>query len=346
MYSGLLATAQDSFPISNGQSPQLSPELPFAPGLGRAGSSSDWLPQQTSAANNDSLILSSSSPRYNPGQNHYSHSAAQTQMTVYDTPQQPYERGDGEYQHGSLYPEDQFSTQQFGNRFPNISVTRPYGSSGQPQAYTFSQPDSRTRSGHSSNGSTPTATCSGVKDMVPDMFNSANDTRASLYSVGSSGFLLSSDIQPSLSLETSNSYYSPETDTVSSFELTENELLFLNTRSLSNRRFTDSHHDTLENTIQHLSLHRSSSTGPSNRRSPIAQANLQPKPKKSVAEVTGRSSLVKNEYHIPRKGRGKRTRPLEEGKRKDATRRRNERTVCIGCKLAKVMVSLSWKLVL
>ncbi|PNP38356.1 hypothetical protein TGAMA5MH_09714 [Trichoderma gamsii] len=337
MYPGLLATAQDCFPISNGQSPQLSPELSFAPGPGRAGSCSDWPPQQTNAANNDSLIFSSSSQRYNPGQNHYPHSAARTRMTIYDTPQQSFERGDGECRHGSLYSEDQLSTQLFGNRFPNISATQPYGSPGQPQAYTFSQPDSRTRSGHSSNGSTPTATRAGVTDMVPDIFNSANDTHTSLYSGGSSGFHFSNDIQPPLNLETSNSYYSPDTDTVSSFELTENECLVSNSRSLSSPRLTDSHNDTLENNIQHLSLHRSSSTGPYNRRSPIAQAHLQPKPEKSVAEGTERNSLVKNEYHLPRKNRGRRTRPLEERKRMNATRRRNERTVCIGCKLAKVM---------
>lgn len=343
MYPGLLATAQDCFPISNGQSPQLSPELSFAPGPGRAGSCSDWPPQQTNAANNDSLIFSSSSQRYNPGQNHYPHSAARTRMTIYDTPQQSFERGDGECRHGSLYSEDQLSTQLFGNRFPNISATQPYGSPGQPQAYTFSQPDSRTRSGHSSNGSTPTATRAGVTDMVPDIFNSANDTHTSLYSGGSSGFHFSNDIQPPLNLETSNSYYSPDTDTVSSFELTENECLVSNSRSLSSPRLTDSHNDTLENNIQHLSLHRSSSTGPYNRRSPIAQAHLQPKPEKSVAEGTERNSLVKNEYHLPRKNRGRRTRPLEERKRMNATRRRNERTVCIGCKLAKVMVSLLWE---
>lgn len=342
MYPGLLATARDSFPISNGQSPQLSPGLSFAPGLGRAGSSSDWPQQQTSAANNDSLIFSSSS-QYNPGLNHYPHSAAQSQMAVYDTPQQPHERGDGECQHGP-YSEDQLSTQLFGNRFSNIPVTQSYNSLGQPHAYTFSQSDSGTRSGHSSNGSTPIATCPGVKDMVPDMFNSANDATEILYSLGSSGFHLPSDMQPSPNLETSNSYHSPGTDsssfTLPFFEPTNNQHQVLSTRASRSRRFTTSHHGALENTIQHLSLRRSSSTIPFNRRSPITQAHLQPKPEKSVAEGTEKSSFFKNEIHLPRKGRGRRTKPLEDGKRRAATKRRNERTVCIGCKLAKVMVSL------
>ncbi|KAK1238969.1 hypothetical protein MKX08_006030 [Trichoderma sp. CBMAI-0020] len=336
VYPDLLATAQDSFPISNGQSPQLSSGLSFTTGLGRAGSTPDWLPPQPSAANNDSLIFSSSG-QYNPGLNHYPHSAAQTQMTVYDTPQQPHERGDGECQRGP-YSEDQFPTQLFENRFSNIPVTQSYNYLGQPHAYTFSQPDSGTRSGHSSNGSTPIATCPGVKDMVPGMYNSANDAPEDLYSVGSSRFHLPSDMQLSQNLETSNSYHSPETDfTLSPFEPTSIQHQVPSRRASRGRRFTTSHHGTLETNIQRLSLRRSSSTKPSNRHSPIAQAHLQPKPRKIIAEGTERSPFSLQDTPLPRKGRGRRTKPLEEGKRKAATRRRNERTVCIGCKLAKVM---------
>lgn len=340
LYHGLLATTQDSFPISNAQSPQLSPGLLFTSGLGRAGSSSDWLQQQTSVANNASLIFSSSS-RYNPGPNHYPHSAAQTQMTGYDAPQKPYEGGDGNCQHGPFNTEDQMSTELYGNRFPNISVTQPYNPLGQLHAQTLSQPDSGSLSRHSSNDSTPTATYSDVRDMAPDIFHSTNE---GLYINGSSEFQLPNDMQPFPDLETSNSYHSPETDS-SSFTLpfpepTDSRHQVPSTRAPRSRRSTTSHHSTLENNIQRLSLRRSSSTRLSNSRSPITQAHLQPKPQKIVSEGTENGSFVKREYHLPRKGRGRRTKPLEEGKRKAATKRRNERTVCIGCKLAKVMVSL------
>lgn len=339
VYHDLLATAQDSFSISNGQSPQLSPGLLFTSGLGRAGSSSDWLQQQTSVANNASLIFSSSS-QYNPGLNHYPHSAAPTQMTGYDAPQKPYEGGDGSCQHGPFNTEDKMPTKLYGNRFPNISVTQPYNSMGQPHAHAFSQPDSGTLSRHSSN-STPVATCSDVKDMAPDIFSSANE---GLYSTGSAEFELPSDMQPFPNLETSNSYHSPETDsssfTLPFFEPTNNRHQASSTRAPRSRRATTSHHGTLESNIRRLSLRRSSSTRLSNSRSPITQAHLQPKPQKNVSEGTENGSFVKHEYHLPRKGRGRRTKPLEEGKRKAATKRRNERTVCIGCKLAKVMVSL------
>jgi hypothetical protein len=340
MYSGLRATAQDPLPISNGQNPQLSPEHSFLPGLGRPGPASDWLQQDISAANSDSLIFSSSSQSHNPSQNHYPHSAAQPRLTAYDVPQQPYEGGDGDCQHGPSYSEDQSSTQLFENHFPNIPVTHSYDSLDQPHAYAFGQAGSGTLSGHSSNGSTPTAARSGVKDIVPDMFNSANDAHQVLYSVGSSGFHL--DMQPSPSLETSNGYHSPGTDsssfTLPYYEPTDN--LVSSTVASRSRRFTTSHHVTFDNTAQHLPLRRSSSTRPSNRYSPIAQPPLQPKPEKKVAaEGTQRNGFFGHEVHIPRKGRGRRTKPLEEGKRKNATKRRNERTVCIGCKLAKVMVS-------
>lgn len=344
MDPSLCATAQGSLPIRNAQSPQLSPELSFPPGLGRTGSSSDWFQQQTSAANNDSLTFSSDTQSYNPGQNHYSHSAVPTQMTVYDVPQQPYERGDGECQHGPLYSRDQLPAQLFENDFSSIPVTLlPYNSSSQPQASSPSQPDTGIRSEHSSNGSTPTATYSGIKDMIPDIFGSADGAHNVLYSGGSSGFCLPGDMQSSPSLETSNSYHSPETDsglTLSSFELADNQYQVSNTGASHSHRFTTSHHGASENTTRHLSLRRSPSTRPSNRGSSLGQAHLQPKPQKNVAEGTQKNGTFGREIDMPRKGRGKRTKPLEEVKRKAATRRRNERTVCIGCKLAKVSVSL------
>ncbi|KAL6903143.1 hypothetical protein GGI43DRAFT_382417 [Trichoderma evansii] len=348
------ATFQGSLMVGNGHSPQPSPEPSFTSGLGRTESPSDWPQQQTSAANNDSLIFSSPIERYNPGQNHRPHSAVQTQMTVYDAPQLPYERGDDELQHGfqysdkrhdPLYSEDPIPAQLFRNGFPNIPINLPYNHLGQPQASSIGQPNSRTRSGHSSNGSTPIVTCSGVEDMVPDILNSANDAREVLYSVGSSGFCLSNDIQPSSNFETSNfetsnSYHSPKTEssfTHSSFEPTDNHDRVSSTKSLRNRHPAASHHSTFENTIQHLPLQRSLSARSFNRRSSIGQTPLQPKPQQNVTEGTRKKSFIGREVTMPRKGRGRRTKPLEDKKRKAATKRRNERTVCIGCKLAKVI---------
>lgn len=341
-------TFQDSPMINNEQSPQPSPEPPFPPGLGRTDSSSDWSLQQTSAANNDSLIFSSPIPRYNPGQNHHPHSTVQTQVVVYDTHQLPYEHGDHEGQHGfqspderhvPSYPEDPSLAQLFRTGFPSIAGTLPYNHLGQLPVSSLGQSGLETCPGHSSNGSTPTATCSGVKEVVPDILNSPNDAHDILYSVGSSGFHLSNDVQQSSNFESSSGYHSPETDasslTLSSFEPTDN--LHLISSASRNRHSATSHHDPFENTP----LHRPLSARTSDRRSSIGKAPIQPKPQRNVAEGTQKNVFVGREINMPRKGRGRRTKPLEDAKRKAATKRRNERTVCIGCKMAKVIVSLS-----
>lgn len=233
--------------------------------------------------------------------------------------------------------------QLFGNGFPNVHINPPYNHLGQPQASSLSRSDSGTRSGHSSNGSTPIVTCSGVEDMVPDILNSANDAREILYSVGSSGFRLPNDIQPSPNFETSNSYHSPKTEssfTLPSFEPIDINHRGLSTKSLHKPRLAASHHGTSENTIRHRLPHQSPSTRSSNRRPSVGQPPLKPKPQQNAAEGTQKKSFIGREVTMPRKGRGRRTKPLEDKKRKAATKRRNERTVCIGCKTAKVIVSL------
>ncbi|KAL7921011.1 hypothetical protein ACQKWADRAFT_321719 [Trichoderma austrokoningii] len=331
-HPGPYATTLDSLPISHEQSLQLPPELSYAPGFGHTATPSDWLQHQTSVANDHSLIFSSSSHSHHPGQSHY------PQMAAYDAPLQLYERGDGQRQPGPSYPEDQFPHQPFEDGFQNIPATLPFNPLGQPQAYSFSQPDAGTHAGYCSNGSTPTATCSGIKDMVPDLLHSANIAHEGRYSVGSSGFCLpASDGQLPPDLETTNSYYSPETDTLSLFEPTDNKLQVPGAGGLRSRRYTASHHGTSRDTIQQLPPRRSLSTRPPNRRPSSSIAPLQPKPQKNVAGDAQRNGFSLSDIFMPRKGRGKRTKPLDDGKREAATRRRNERTVCIGCKSAKVV---------
>ncbi|KAK1240160.1 hypothetical protein MKX08_007602 [Trichoderma sp. CBMAI-0020] len=101
-------------------------------------------------------------------------------------------------------------------------------------------------------------------------------------------------------------------------------------RSLSSESFLSSFSSTEPSTIPSIS------SKPSARRLPFGQVPLLSSSRPHA--VTDSSSMgTMNGTSVPKKGRGRRTHPLEEGKRKAATRRRNERSVCIGCKLAKVM---------
>lgn len=80
------------------------------------------------------------------------------------------------------------------------------------------------------------------------------------------------------------------------------------------------------------------SSKPSARRLSAGQVPLLPRPRPHL--VTDRDNIhMINGKPIPKEPRGKRTGPLRGG-RQLATKRRNERTVCIGCKMAKVMVRL------
>ncbi|KAM6484626.1 hypothetical protein HDV62DRAFT_379051 [Trichoderma sp. SZMC 28011] len=81
---------------------------------------------------------------------------------------------------------------------------------------------------------------------------------------------------------------------------------------------------------------RSQSAGISKRRLSTGQVPIRPRPQPHGVADRGGVSMTRGKP-IPKKPRGKRTGPLGEGGRQLATRRRNERTVCIGCKMAKVM---------
>ncbi|KAL6800745.1 hypothetical protein GGI42DRAFT_343595 [Trichoderma sp. SZMC 28013] len=81
---------------------------------------------------------------------------------------------------------------------------------------------------------------------------------------------------------------------------------------------------------------RSQNAGISKRRLSVGQVPLLPRPRPHGVADGGGVSMIRGKP-IPKKPRGKRTGPLREGGRQLATKRRNERTVCIGCKMAKVM---------
>ncbi|KAM0259634.1 hypothetical protein ACHAQJ_003213 [Trichoderma viride] len=171
-----------------------------------------------------------------------------------------------------------------------------------------------------------------MHDIVPDM--SILNSSGVLYSVGNAA-LFPNDMQSSAILEENQSYTSSDTaSSVVTLPYLENTRVSSASTPRS-RRLTASPLAALESPGS-LPLDQSSSTGSSKRRSSNVQALLLPRPDQNVAEGTQRNSLIKRGRRLPRKPRGKRTKPLEEDKRQAATRRRNKRTVCIGCKMAKV----------
>ncbi|KAL7947467.1 hypothetical protein V8C42DRAFT_287115 [Trichoderma barbatum] len=85
-------------------------------------------------------------------------------------------------------------------------------------------------------------------------------------------------------------------------------------------------------------LDQSQRAGRNVRRLSTGQVRILPRTRPNTLGVTTRSGVSTiTGKPIPKKPRGKRTGPLGDGRRELATRRRNERTVCIGCKMAKVV---------
>ncbi|KAL7934591.1 hypothetical protein V8C35DRAFT_32940 [Trichoderma chlorosporum] len=83
---------------------------------------------------------------------------------------------------------------------------------------------------------------------------------------------------------------------------------------------------------------RPQSIGLSGRRLSTGQAHIPILPRPRTQGGIDKGGMSKSYGKtLPKKPRGKRIGPLREGKRQLATKRRNERTVCIGCKMAKVM---------
>lgn len=246
----------------------------------------------------------------------------------------------------------------------SIPVAQPSLSPGQlHHAVSYSQPSPSANSSYSSQEDALSVTMSDPtdrKDAVTNMsmldipeytqevvYGKSNhlmhDAKPQTYiqAIGSAGFSSQPSVwQPSPSVDPSTGYPSSET----------------NSSTLSRGKGKGKRPRTASMTRPHRSLDpdlspygnrgphtqdRSQNAGISKRRLSlsIGQVPIRPRPQPHGVADRGGVSMTTSGKPIPKKPRGKRTGPLGEGGRQLATRRRNERTVCIGCKMAKVIVS-------
>ncbi|KAL7793679.1 hypothetical protein V8C37DRAFT_409459 [Trichoderma ceciliae] len=363
--SCLSSAFQDSLHlINNLQSPQPPLDSSFPGVPSPTGSSPDWFQKRSSLANNDELVFSSSRHGSNPCHSRHSQLGIQTRMMAhYDTPQ-AYQHTSQEFRHDSqysdkkhvpFYPEDLFHEPLLLPRSPHlfvansssrVPVTRSYISSGQLQAFSFSQPSQpspRVHSRQSSQDGTPTVIVSRAENMdgmVPDMsmLNSPDGAQKELFR--NSVAYVHHDGAMAHTGRASKSYTSSDTaSSITTFPSLEDKRKLLRVPSTStprSRRLSDASTTPLGSPGPQP-LDRSVGAGSSKRRSSSGQALLLPRPLQNTSWATDKSGVNSPGMSLPRKSRGKRTKPLEDGKRQLATKRRNERTVCIGCKMAKVM---------
>lgn len=256
------------------------------------------------------------------------------------------------------------------NSSSSVPVTQPCISPNQPHALSCNQPGPTVHSRHASQDSNPTVIISpsGDKDdPVPEnsMINGPNyaqegflrtsnfftydpmDQTVRANIIGGAGFNLPVDLQfdlqslPNLEASITSSETASSTTTFPSrMGRGRGKSKCLQVASISHRRRLSDSYSTLFGSLGSQSLDRTLSTGSSVRRNSSGQATLLPKPGPHTSGATDGSGASINGKPIPKKPRGKRTGPLRDGRRELATKRRNERTVCIGCKMAKVMVSL------
>ncbi|KAH0495887.1 hypothetical protein TgHK011_009413 [Trichoderma gracile] len=260
---------------------------------------------------------------------------------------------------------------------PSGSVTGHHLSSSLPRAYGICHADPEGHSGHGSQDGAPRVVISSPGHMdntLADgsMLNSSNYTqdgsfadpfllpyhamaqpgRGSIEATGSATFTLSADLQSSSSAETAKGYYtSSETaSTTATFppatsrgrgkgkvkakdKVKGKRLQVAGTSR--RRRVSESDFVTPFGSPASQSLDRSPVHGSFGRRNSHG-LGMMSRPHPYTSEATQGNG----ENTEPAKGakpRGKRVGPLREDNRELATKRRNDRTVCIGCKMAKVM---------
>ncbi|KAJ4858267.1 hypothetical protein T069G_06534 [Trichoderma breve] len=340
-------------------------------------SSSDWPRQQPCAANNDDRAFSSSRQGSSLGRSHRPQHGTETHILAQYGPPQGHEHTGRELHRDvpyhakkatPFYPENYLSdslslpgsSQTFvADGLSSIPVAQPSLSPGQlHHAVSYSQPSPSANSSYSSQEdalsvtmSDPTDRKDAVTNMsmldIPeytqeDVYGKSNhlmhDAKPQTYiqAIGSAGFSSQPGVwQPSPSVDPSTGYPSSET----------------NSSTLSRGKGKGKRPRTASMTRPHRPLDpdlypygnrgahtqdRSQNAGISKRRPSNGQVPLLPRPPPHGVADRGGVSMTSGKP-IPKKPRGKRTGPLREGGRQLATRRRNERTVCIGCKMAKVI---------
>ncbi|KAL7906386.1 hypothetical protein GGI35DRAFT_107424 [Trichoderma velutinum] len=339
-------------------------------------SSSDWPRQQPCAANNDDLAFSSSRQGSSLGRSHRPQHGTGTRMLTQYGPRQGHEQPGQElhrdfayldkkptsFYPGGLLPESlplPRSSQPFvADDLSSIPVTQPSFSPGQPHTVSYSQPSPSVYSSHSSPDGAPSITISNPidrKDAVSNMsmlniseyaqegfFGESNHLipdvkpQADIQAIGSAAFSFQpGGWQISPSVEPSTGYPSSETNSSTPSRGKGRDQHPRAASMTRPRRLSDPYNYPLGVRGSHFQ-DRPQNAGISKRRLSAGQVPLLPRPRPhGVADKVGISTITGKP--IPKKPRGKRTGPLRDGRRQLATKRRNERTVCIGCKMAKVM---------
>ncbi|RFU76594.1 hypothetical protein TARUN_5680 [Trichoderma arundinaceum] len=364
--------------INNVQSPQPSLDSSFPGVPSPTDSSPDWLQQQSSAANDEGLVFSSSHQGCNPSHSHLPQLETQAQVMTYNASSQIYEHTGQELRQDSHYPYKKHAPFHslgllheppqllVGNSSSGVSATQPCTSSGRLQSFGFYQSSPAVHSRESSHDGTPTVIISpteGMGDIVSDisMLNSPNGSQDDLFrdpfadfhqsptlvqaaladikAIGSASFDLPTYAQSSPSVDASGSYTSSDAaSSITTFLPLEDKgkgKLLQVPSSQHSRRPSDPSPVPLGGSRSQLPG-RSPSTRSSRRRSSSGQVPLLPRPLPDNSGSVDRSSVSNPAICLPKKSRGKRSKPLDSNKRQLATMRRNERTVCIGCKMAKV----------
>lgn len=373
MGSGLPPSFRDSLHV---QSPQPSLDASLSGAPSPAGSASDWLPQQPSPANGEGLAFSSSLQGHNPGYTHRPPLDMQADVTRLYVPPSTYAHKAQGFQLDPQYADAKsvaaFSGFSFSESLPSQGsqqllvandssralATQPYTSPGHTRSFSYSQPNPAVLSRQSSDDGTLTAGVAhteGMEGLVSSlsMLNSSNHslglpgpshsyfqndgTNAQAESsyigaIGSAAFSLPHELQPvGEPCKTHHTW----SDTGSSITTP---------RSVADQ----GKHSGVPGTSDRRRRSDPCPVPPGNPepqprarlprpRAPRRHATIRPRPPQSNAGTVVDRSRIR--ISLPKKSRGKRTKPLEHAKRQLATKRRNERTVCIGCKMAKVMVS-------
>lgn len=342
-----------------------------------SGSSPDWAREPSGAANDGVPGFSPLLQEYSLGHSHQPQHEFQAQMIAPYAAPQAQEHMSHDIELESQYSDNYsplhqglglLSTStspqlQLPESPPRGSTTGHYLSSSLPQAYGYYHADPEGHSGHGSQDGTPTVIISRDGDVdttLADSFllNSVNHAQGGSFitdpflfpyhdivqpgpggmaATGSATFTLPVDLQSSSSVEAARGCYtSSETaSTTATFPPStsrgrskckdkaevkgKGESLQV-TRTRRRRRVSESYFTPFGSPASQ-SLDRSPTQGSFGRHNSHGRG------------MKGENTEVEKGV----KPRGKRVGPLREGNRELATKRRNDRTVCIGCKMAKVM---------
>ncbi|KAK4061562.1 uncharacterized protein Triagg1_10271 [Trichoderma aggressivum f. europaeum] len=372
----LVAVQNHRLRRNNVRSPQPALNSSFLGVSSPVDSSSDWPRQQPCAANNDDRAFSSSHQGYSLGHSRRPQYGTETRISTQYGPPHGHEHTGQELHRDVPYLDKKSipflprgllsdplplpgSSHTFvTDGLSSIPAAQPAFSPGQLyHTMSYSQPSPSVYSNQSSQDgalSITTSNPSDGKDAMANMpmpnipeyaqegfYGKSNHlihdvkTQTDIQAIGSAEFSFPPSVwQQSPSVDPSTEYPSSETNssTVSRGKGKGKRRAASITRP---HRILDPDPHPFGNRGAH-SQDRSQNAGISKRRPSNGQVHLLPKPRPHAVADGGGVSMVAGKP-MPKKPRGKRTGPLHEGGRQLATKRRNERTVCIGCKMAKVL---------